>query len=91
MNHIDEMIGSFVRFEGFEDSDVKRSFECILEEKDPHNKMGMFLRKLLEKNQTGNVHICLMEREMRKTNPELFKKITKQSKEQFTKGNMNIL
>lgn len=73
LHSLDKMLKTFGTFEGFDDTTkgiFKQMYQSLSE-----NKVEAFLRTLLDLSDSG-VHLCLLEREMRTTNPELLKRIT---------------
>lgn len=74
MDSVDSIIQRFGEFEGFDEA-TRDIFNNLLAKGSVENKTENFLRRLLELPDT-RLHLCLLEREMQKTNPQLLQKIT---------------
>lgn len=74
MDSVDRIIQTFGEFEGFDEA-TRDIFNKLFAKGSVGNKTENFLRRLLELPDT-RLHLCLLEREMQKTNPKLLQKIT---------------
>jgi hypothetical protein len=87
MRNIDEIISCFKTFEGFTD-ETKKLFGMIPRKEE--SKAKMFLDLLLDIDEK-DIGLCLFESEMRKTNTELFQRITRKQPEHKGILNTNVV